>query len=62
MPFIDHVNIGKRGFVFGGPMADFFTFKRDPESPPSWFLLEHQVSGDVFLFQRAKPQADWPNE
>ena len=55
-PFYETVNIYKPGFTFGGPQADFFTFKRDPANPPSWFVLEHQVSGEHYLFRRAKPK------
>ena len=56
-PLWEEVNIYKPGFTFGGPQADFFTFKRDPSNPPSWFVLEHQVSGDHYLFRRSKPKA-----
>jgi hypothetical protein len=49
------------GFTMGGMQADFLTLKRDHSNPPQWFILEHQDTGDVLLFQRV-PFSDQPVE
>lgn len=47
-----------RGVTLGGPgSADFLHLKRDTNTPPQWFIFEHQDSGDVLLFERAGTNA-----
>lgn len=40
------------GFYYKVPHADHFLLKKEPIAVPNWFLLEHQVSGDMLIFKR----------
>jgi hypothetical protein len=56
--YVFNFYIKAKGVSLGPPgQADFLYLKRDPNDPPRWFILEHQDSGDVLLFERASTNA-----
>jgi hypothetical protein len=50
------IELSSEGFLFGLPVVDVLTLKRDPAPVPEWFLLEHTAKKDVLLFRRASEQ------
>jgi hypothetical protein len=45
--------LGRKAFCFAMPYPDHFTLRRDPSRSPQWFILEHQIAGDMLFFRRS---------
>lgn len=51
------VEFHAKSFCFEMPNPDTFTLRRDPSNSPDWFVLEHQITGDVLFFTRKEDGA-----
>ncbi len=49
--------IDAKGYRFAMPDPDWLWLKKEPVEKPSWFILQHQDTGDVLLFERV-PESD----
>jgi hypothetical protein len=52
-------DIDAKGYRFFIPSPDWLWLKKEPVEKPNWFILQHQDTGDVLLFERVpeKPNA-----